>query len=124
MTRHVEIKAAKAMGKINALRKLMPTFDGPGYDIRRVYAGVGLSIIMYGWEVWERALKYKKYRNIVNSLNRRLALGVCRAYNSTSTTALEVIAKMPPIDHKIEKLRNQKNGMDDGLANKFLPSKW
>lgn len=124
MTKHVEIRAAEAMGRINALRKLMPNFDGPGYDIRKVYAGVGLSIILYGWELYERAFKHRKYRDIANRLNRRLALGVCRAYKSTSTTALEVIAKMPPIDLKIGKMRNQKEGMEVCLANKLLLSKW
>lgn len=55
------------------------------------------SISVYGDPIWNEALWNEKYRNIIQSLQRKIALRVASAYCTTSTGALMVVISTQPI---------------------------
>ncbi|KAG5895251.1 hypothetical protein JTB14_036406 [Gonioctena quinquepunctata] len=64
--------------------------------------GVAQSIILYGGTVWEEDVRIAKYRKMVEVTQRETLLRVLSAYKTTSTKALQVIAREPPMEILIE----------------------
>ena len=56
------------------------------------------SILLYGAEIWAKALEIEKYRKRMAAVQRRGALRVSCAYRTVSEAAVLVIAGTPPID--------------------------
>lgn len=98
MTTHVKEAVKKATKSANAITKLLSITGAPIFEKRRLIAGVVHSVILYAAPNWMKALKHKKYRNMINSCQRKVVLRVIAAYRTVSTQAAQVIAGVPPID--------------------------
>lgn len=61
-----------------------------------------ISVILYAAPIWQTAIQYKHYENMLEKLNRRMAIRITSAYRTAPTTALLVIAGTPPIKEKIK----------------------
>lgn len=96
--KHIEMTAKKAETTISALRKLLPRVEGPNESKRRLLGRVAESVMLYAAPVWQRGLKYDKYRGSLLRAQRKLTLAISRAYRTAPTTVLSVIANTPPID--------------------------
>lgn len=94
---HIKHVSEKAKKCAMAITGLMPKFGGASDNKRRILAGVMDSIILYGPEVWKEALKVHRYRQMIVTLERRVALRICSAYRTTSTEALRVIGRRIPL---------------------------
>ncbi|ERL96104.1 hypothetical protein D910_01043, partial [Dendroctonus ponderosae] len=98
MTTHVKKTTKKALQMTNTLRKIMPNIGGPGSKNRKLLRTAVISVVAYGAPIWKSALKYQKYANMLEAVNRKLALGVAGAYRTTGTKAILSITGQPPID--------------------------
>ncbi|KAJ8935914.1 hypothetical protein NQ314_012582 [Rhamnusium bicolor] len=57
----------------------------------------GKSIVLYGAPVWKRALQRKRYRNMVDGVQRKSLLRVASAYCTVSAAAVQVVTATPPL---------------------------
>lgn len=121
---HLEMTIQKARKVINALSRLMPSMGGPRSRIRRVLASVACSIILYGAPVWADVLKQKKFQSKATSLYRELAIRVVSAYRTISGEAVQVIAKMAPIELIVAERRQRYNGAKEQNAKDKLLDAW
>ena len=107
MTTHVKKTVEKALKIQTSLAKLMPRVGGPSTEKRIVLSTVVQSVLLYGAPAWEVALKYKKYTNMIRSVERKMAVRVTSAYRTVATDAIGVIARCPPYDLLVwERSRN------------------
>ena len=97
-TNHISQVADKAAKFVAAVCRLMPNVAGPRVSKRRLLMEVAHSIMLYGAEVWAKALEMNKYRRRLAAVQRRAALRVVCAYRSVSEKAVLVIASIVPID--------------------------
>lgn len=97
MTQHVTAIAQKGLQVIGSLMKIMPRMTGPTASKRRLISTVVISTLLYAAPTWSSALKYQKYEDLLNKTIRKLALLICSAYRTSPNTAIQVIAKLPPI---------------------------
>ncbi|KAI5703571.1 hypothetical protein M8J75_013476 [Diaphorina citri] len=95
---HVDYVTKKAMARVEALQKIMPRQGGATYMRRKLLNSVVESTILYASPVWSRAVEVKCYVKKMVSVQRRMALSITRAYRTTSTVALQVLAGVTPID--------------------------
>ncbi|XP_030754182.1 uncharacterized protein LOC115880977 [Sitophilus oryzae] len=102
MTTHIRKLQEKTEAIIKQLSRVMPNLKGPVAEKRRTLASVVSSTILYASPIWERALKYKLYENILDSINRKIALRVTSAYRTSPTKAILVLAGIPPIKLQTE----------------------
>ncbi|KAK9695779.1 hypothetical protein QE152_g32324 [Popillia japonica] len=99
---HIQKTAEKA-GKVLAnLCRLMPNVGGPRERSRRMLCTVMESIIMYGASIWGKAVTKEVHCKVLRSVQRNTAIRVVSAYRTASTSALQAIARMPPIDLLVE----------------------
>lgn len=103
---HANIVTKRAVRLWVSLQRLLPRFGGPGEIKSRMIAHVCQSVILYGASVWGEALKFEKYRKLVISFQRKLALKTIRAYRTAATLATQVLASLIPIDLLIEESKN------------------
>ena len=96
--KHVEKTAAKATKAAGALARIMPRVGGAGEPVRKTLAAVAESIMLYAAPVWAEALEKKKYRQVAERVQRKMAIRICRGYRTISTAALQVLARQMPID--------------------------
>ena len=101
MTEHVRQAAARANEVTAKLAILMPNIGGPRASKRRVISGAASSVLLYGAPIWGGVMRHGKYRNMVGSVQRKLALRIGSAYRTVSLEAAQVIAGLIPIDLKI-----------------------
>jgi hypothetical protein len=106
MTTHIQKIVEKANKQINNISRLMPKSKGPKENSRRILFSVVNSIVLYGASIWGRILEKKLYRNKLMSVQRRIAIRIIGAYRTTSTKALLVIARSPPV-YLLVRLRAQ-----------------
>lgn len=99
---HIRAAAAKAEAAVKALSRLMPNIGGPGEQARRALGHVAQSIMLYGAPIWEGAMRAERNRKILQRVQRKVALRVCRAYRTTSYEAAMVLASMIPIQLLVE----------------------
>lgn len=99
---HVAHVTNKANSRVEALHRLMPRRGGATYSKRKLYNSVVESTILYAAPVWHQIVNVKSYLKMLVSVQRRMALSITRAYRTTSTVALQVIAAVIPIDLMIE----------------------
>ncbi|XP_052740749.1 putative 115 kDa protein in type-1 retrotransposable element R1DM [Bicyclus anynana] len=99
---HIEEVAQKAQKLTEVLCRLMPTRGGPRASRRRILASVAHSTILYGAPLFKKAMNVELYRKKLETVQRRLAIGVCGAYRTVSTEAVLVIAGLVPIDKLVK----------------------
>ena len=68
--------------------------------------------ITYGATIWEEAVKYKEYRNIIKQLQRRNLVLVCKSYRDNSLNNLSTVANIMLIDLKLNEI-NQRTRLSD-----------
>ncbi|RZC41557.1 hypothetical protein BDFB_013368 [Asbolus verrucosus] len=56
------------------------------------------STLLYGAPIWEPAIKFKKYKNMLFSCQRKVILIAASAYRTVGTETLLFITGIPPID--------------------------
>lgn len=96
--KHVEAVCNKANKTATALQRLYPRMDGPRYSKRVLLASVAQSVVLYAAPAWVQAMNYKKYAAEVNKLQRKLAIGITRAYRRIPLLTSLVLANNPPLD--------------------------
>ena len=83
----------------------MPNLRGPNESVRRAYMHAVLSGAFYGAPVWsERALANRRIQERLHSVQRRLALRICRAYRTVSYTTAMVLAGIPSAEYVADAL--------------------
>ncbi|KAJ8939664.1 hypothetical protein NQ314_011053 [Rhamnusium bicolor] len=87
------------------LMRIMPNIGGPSSGKREILCGVVHSTILYGAPIWCEALRIRRYRTMLEGVQRRMLLRVGSAYRTTSTVALQVITGVIPIDLMVEERR-------------------
>lgn len=110
---HVVMKAER---QIAALCRLMPNVGGPRQQKRRLLASVAESTVLYACHVWADVLRHRKYCNLINKLQRKILIRICRAYRTASTEALQVVAGAIPLDIKIWERSKIATGTDKNDA--------
>ena len=56
------------------------------------------SVALYAAPVWAEALQVGKYQKVLEKLQRRVAIRVCRAYRTVSTAGATIIAGLIPMN--------------------------
>lgn len=102
MTTHIAKICEKATVRANILARLMPNVSGPTAKKRRILANVVGSIILYAAPIWAKAVQIKRYETMLERVNRRIGLRVTAAYRTAPTTAVLVLAGIPPIRLRVE----------------------
>lgn len=113
-------------GVAMALARLLPNLGGPDGRVRRVYAGVINSIILYGAPVWSEDVSFNmRLKTQLNRTQRRIAQRAVRGYKTISHAAATVLSGLPPIDlvgkmhamvyRRIKELREENEPITDKL---------
>ena len=76
----------------------MPNIGGPREAKRRLVASVVHSKLLYAALVWANALQNHAIQRKLFSVQRLVALRIVSAYRTVSTSAVPVLASVPPID--------------------------
>lgn len=95
---HLDMVSCKAARVNNALARIMPNVGGPSQNRRRLLASVTSSTLLYAAPIWMSAFRVRSYARGANSVYRRSALRVVRAFRTVSYEAACVISDMPPVD--------------------------
>lgn len=111
MMEHVKQTITKCEKTTMALSRLMPNIGGPTSSRRKILATVCHSVILYAAPIWGGVLRYQKYRNMLISMQRKMAIRVASAYRTISAEAIQVIAGLTPIDLLVEE-RMKTYGME------------
>ncbi|XP_030753744.1 uncharacterized protein LOC115880609 [Sitophilus oryzae] len=96
MTLHVTEIRDKTTGLIQHLTRITPNIGGPRAEKRRLLASVVHSTILYASPIWDRSMRFKHYENMLERINRKLALMVASAYCTCPTVTVLCLAKIPP----------------------------
>jgi len=99
---HINKIYTKTNEMIRKLANLTRNTYGPSFLIRKTLMTAALSCILYGAQIWENILNYKHYEDILERLNRGMALKITQAYRTAPTMALLVLAKTPPIKLQVK----------------------
>lgn len=94
---HVKYLIQKSEARMAALARIMPNVGGPGSAKRVMLYSVIQSTVLYASPVWSPILEIKKYRDLLERLQRRSLLRVASGYRTVSTRAIQVICGIPPI---------------------------
>ncbi|XP_030759060.1 uncharacterized protein LOC115884578 [Sitophilus oryzae] len=105
MTSHVTEIRDKTTGMIQHLTRITPNIGGPRAE-KRLLASVLHSTILYASAIWDRSMRFKHYENMLERINRKLALRVASAYCTCPTVAVLCLAKIPPVS-LLNQERNQ-----------------
>lgn len=85
---HLQESCKKASKVTNEIARLMPNLGGPGQAKRKLLCSVTHSILLYGAQVWQHALKVKKYRKMAEQTQRKCGLRIGRAYRTVGVEAI------------------------------------
>lgn len=102
MTTHIKKVCERANQKLTTLARVMPNMGGPRQRKRRILTSAISSVILYSASIWKDALKYKHYNNMLEQINRKMAIRITAAYRTVPTTAVLAIAGLPPIKLQVE----------------------
>lgn len=93
-------QAAKKTDKIcNDLATIMPNIKGPQESKRRLLPTVIESTVLYGVTIWEKIFTVQKSKNILDKIQRKVALRVSMAYRTVGIQSARVLAR--PIPYEI-----------------------
>lgn len=95
---HICKAADKAAKVVSNLSRLMANIGGPTSNKRRLLIKTADAIMLYGAEIWAESLRFQKYRQRMEAVQRRGALRICSAFRTVSAPAAQVIAGVIPID--------------------------
>lgn len=96
---HFERLVPRVGKAVGALHRLLPNLGGPREEVRRLYAGVVRSMVLYGAPVWSNRLSgVRRCRTKINSLQRKMAIRIARGYRTISFEAATLLARFPPLD--------------------------
>lgn len=107
-----------------SLNSILPNIGGPDSEKRKLLTSVAYSIILYAAPVWAKCIQRKKYRDILERMQRRLAIRVCSAYRTTSTAALQVLADDIPVDLRIKERTRRRETEDEGGLRQEILDEW
>jgi len=96
---HFDKMVPRVAKAADSLARLLPNLGGPNGRVRRLYAEVVNSIVLYAAPVW--AAEVSASRRICTQLwgvQRRVAIRAIRAYRTTSHAAATVLAGQPPLE--------------------------
>lgn len=96
ITTHVKTISKRAHLMINALIKITSKKKSPNSIKKQFLAATVLSTVLYASQIWNNAAKYKKYKTILDRVNRRLSIMCTSAYRTEPTEAVQVTAGLPP----------------------------
>jgi hypothetical protein len=100
---HVRSVAGKSEGLFSRLRGASPANWGLGQKgAEIIYKAVFLPRISYASEIWVSAVRYVRAVKLLGSAQRRALLCITKAYKTTSTDALQVVAGKLPLDLELE----------------------
>ncbi|KAI5747429.1 hypothetical protein M8J77_014440 [Diaphorina citri] len=102
MRTHIKKAVEKAGRTAGNLARLMPNLKGPENEKRQILATVVYSALLYGVPIWGKIIKWKKYVNMMEKVQRKVMLRLARAYRTVATGALQVISGSLPIELMIE----------------------
>ena len=95
---HLQIATAKAIQCGAALTLLMPNIGGPREAKRRLVASVVNSKLLYAGPIWKSALNNHAILKKLFSAQRGVVMRIVLAYRTVPTSAVLVLAGVPPID--------------------------
>lgn len=96
---HFDRVAPRTERAAAALGRLLPNIGGPEVRVRRLYAGVVQSIMLYGAPVWSGDLMAsKKSLTLLLRVQRLLAIRIVRGYRTISAEAAMLLAGLIPVD--------------------------
>ena len=98
LVEHLQIATAKAIQSGAALTWLMPNIGGPTEAKRRLVARVVNSKLLYPAPVWTSALNNRAIQKKLFSAHRGVVMRIVSAYRTVATSAMLVLAIVPPID--------------------------
>lgn len=99
---HIRNTTAKTKSILNQLTRLTPRTTGPTYLTRRVIMSAATSALMYTAPIRGSIVQYKYYQQMIDRSFRQMALCITRAYRTTPTQAILLIAKIPPVKLQVE----------------------
>ena len=102
---HLRIKSAKSIQCGASLARIMPNIGGPREVKSRLLASVLHSKLLYAAPVCANALQNHAIRRKLFSAQRSVALKIVSAHRTVSTSAVLVLASVPPVDSLKEESR-------------------
>nr|CAI5826117.1 unnamed protein product [Callosobruchus analis] len=105
----------------------MPNVGGPRSSKRRMLGSVAYSTALYAAPTWIDAMQIQRTRRTLESVFRKLAIGVCQAYRTISLDAVMVVAGMPPFDLMAKERAERYDNLDEHskqAARKLLIEVW
>jgi ribonuclease HI len=128
---HVDYVCAKAAKVVNSVSATVRATWGLSPEMTRLlYFGAVEPVITYASSVWSSALRYKVYKKKLERIQRPMALRICRAYRTVSTTAALALAGTIPLWLRVEERARvylvRKTGItkelpDDRLLEEVVP---
>jgi len=107
---HIRYAAEKCTKLIYSLSKSAKISWGLRHEVlKTIYKGAILPLLLYGAPVWIDAMKYTCNKRIYIRVQRLINLRIAKAFRTTSTEALCVVAGTIPIIIKIEEAVNLYN---------------
>lgn len=89
--KHISHTCEKADAVANRIARILPNIPGPKCDKRRAIASAHNSILMYAASMWAPVVTdIKRYRNKMESSQRKVLLRVASAYRTVSTKFIPV----------------------------------
>lgn len=84
------------------LNRIMPNIKGTENPKRKILATVVYSTLLYGEPAWGTVIKWRKYINILERVQRKIMLRLCRSNRTVATAALQIITGSLPIELMVE----------------------
>lgn len=82
-----------------------------------ILCSVAESIMLYAAPVWAGSMNVAAYRQILQRVHRKMAIGICRAYRTVSHDAVMVLSSTVPIHLKaFEQMRVYQSELPKGEA--------
>nr|XP_012218027.1 PREDICTED: uncharacterized protein LOC105669565 [Linepithema humile] len=96
---HFENAIPKAERMFTALSGIMPNLKGPREQIRRLYANVIHSVLLYAAPVWASDVTGNNgIKREISKLQRKISLRLCCGYRTISFVAAMILARQIPLD--------------------------
>lgn len=110
---HNMIMATHIKCTIKKAEKLAATLSrnlsGPKTGNRKLIGSVINSTILYGAPVSKELIEKKKYKQLIEGVQRKIALRISIAYRRVSTKAIQVVAGFIPIHLLIQERSYEKH---------------
>ena len=112
-----------------SLSRILPNIGGLKAKIRRLYAAVTGSMVLYGAPIWAKEDPLSRQNvKALRSAQRQMAIRAIRSYRTVSSEAAIILVGMVPFDHlakahaKVYWRTRRKGGQDQQPATRADPS--